>query len=184
MRGYIAVSGFSQLVLDMNPLSVRDATARDAAAIANIWNPIIRETVVTFNPIERSAAEVAEMIATRQATGHAFLVIDLEGCVVGFASYSQFRAGLGYARCMEHTINLGPQAQGRGAGRILLRALEVHAAAAGHHVMVAAITGENAASIRFHAAMGYREVGRMPQVGWKFGKYHDLVLMQKFLSAA
>ncbi len=173
----------SLLVSNMGPISVRDATARDAAAIADIWNPIIRETVVTFNPVERSAAAIVEMIATRQTAGHAFLVIELDGRVSGFGSYSQFRAGLGYAGCMEHTINLAPQIQGRGAGRILLGTLEAHAARAGHHVMVAAITGANSASIGFHLAMDYFEVGRLPEVGWKFGRYHDLVLMQKFMPA-
>ena len=167
----------------MSALAIRDATADDAEAICAIWNPIIRDSVVTFNPDPRSPAEVARLIATRQEAGHAFLVARLSGQMIGFASYSQFRGGPGYARTMEHTINLAPQARGRGAGRQLLAALEAHAIAAGHHVMVAAVTAENAGSVAFHRAMGYQSVGMMPQVGWKFGRFHDLVLMQKTLSA-
>ncbi len=165
----------------MPDLSLRAATPDDAAAVAAIWNPIIRDTVITFNPVERSPAEIAAMIVARQADGHAFLVATAGPQVIGFASYAQFRGGAGYARCMEHTINLSPDARGRGAGRVLLAALEHHATTAAHNVMVAAVTGSNLGSIAFHAALGYAQVGRMPQVGWKFGVYHDLVLMQKML---
>ena len=165
----------------MPPVSLRNATPDDAEAIAAIWNPIIRDTVITFNPVQRSIPEIEGMISARQADGHAFLIAQDAAQVLGFASYAQFRGGLGYARCIEHTINLAPAARGKGAGRVLLLALEGHAAAAGHHVMVAAVTGSNAASVSFHAKMGYMTIGTMPQVGWKFGQFHDLVLMQKFL---
>jgi L-amino acid N-acyltransferase len=63
-----------------------------------------------------------------------------------------------------------------------MAAVEAHAHAAGAHVMVAAITADNLASIRFHKGLGYDQVGLLPQVGYKFGLYHDLVLMQKILS--
>lgn len=165
----------------MTDLTLRDATLDDAACICDIWNPIIRNTVITFNPVERSPAEVAAMIRDRQGAGHAFIMAERGGQVLGFASYAQFRGGLGYARSMEHTINLHDAARGQGAGRALLLALEDHARRAGKHVMVGAITAANAASVAFHAAMGYEAVGTLPQIGWKFGKFHDLVLMQKIL---
>jgi phosphinothricin acetyltransferase len=161
--------------------TIRAATADDALAICTIWNPIIRDTAITFNPVERSPAEIAEMIATRQAGPGAFFVAEDAGKVLGFASYAQFRGGLGYARCMEHTINLSPSARGAGLGVALMAVIEDHARGAGHHIMVAAVTGSNEGSVRFHARHGYVHVGTMPQVGWKFGIYHDLVLMQKTL---
>ncbi|MCC5963874.1 MAG: N-acetyltransferase [Rhodobacteraceae bacterium] len=164
-------------------MQIRNARLTDAAAIAAIWAPIIRDTVITFNPVFRSAADIAAMIAARQEDGHAFLVA-AEGHAdcVGFGSYAQFRGGQGYARTMEHTINLAPAARGRGLGRALLHALEDHATRAGAHVMVAAIGSDNTASIRFHRQAGYIRIGTMPQVGWKFGRYHDLALMQKILA--
>lgn len=165
----------------MSKSALRDATEGDAGRICDIWNPIIRDTVVTFNPVERSPAEVASMIRDRQGAGHAFLVAEQGGQVLGFASYAQFRGGLGYAHSMEHTINLHDTARGHGVGRALLMALEDHARHAGHHVMVGAVTGSNTASIAFHTAQGYEIVGTMPQVGWKFGQFHNLVLMQKIL---
>jgi L-amino acid N-acyltransferase len=161
--------------------NIRPATAQDAPAICALWNPIIRDTVVTFNPVAREPSEIVQMIATRQAGPGAFFVAEESGRLLGFATYTQFRAGLGYGRCMEHSINLAPEARGQGLGPRLMTMLEDHARAAGHHIMVAAITGSNDGSVRFHAGLGYVHVGTMPQVGWKFGQYHDLVLMQKIL---
>lgn len=162
---------------------VRNAVAQDAPAIAAIWNPIIRDTAITFWPTARSEAEIAGLIQDRQAAGHAFLVVEEAGAVIGFASYSQFRGGAGYARSMEHTIHLAPAARGRGTGRLLLTAIEDHARRAGHRIMIGGITGSNEASLRFHARAGYAEWGRIPHAGWKFGAFHDLVLMGKDLLA-
>jgi L-amino acid N-acyltransferase len=160
---------------------IRQARRADIPQIALLWNAIIRDTVITFNPQEKSEREVGSTILSRARQGHPFLVSVQGGQVLGFATYAQFRAGLGYARTMEHSINLAPAARGLGLGRLLLGALEEHAAARGIRAMVGAVTADNDASLRFHAALGYSEVGRMPQVGWKFGRFHDLVLMQKLL---
>ena len=158
---------------------IRPATPSDAEAIAAFWNPWIRDTAVTFASSVKSPAVIAEMITARQAQGHAFLVTDDR---TGFATYAQFRGGNGYATCMEHTIILAPQSRGKGHGRALMQALESHAAAAGAHQMIAAVSAENPEGIRFHAALNYCEIARIPQAGHKFNRYIDLVLMQKFLS--
>ena len=121
------------------------------------------------------------MIAARQADGHAFLVAELDGMVRGFASYGQFRAGIGYARTMEHTVILAPDAGGNGLGRALVTAIEDHARAGGAHSIFAGVSGENEAGRAFHAALGYQTVAILPQVGFKFGRWMDLHLMQKLL---
>lgn len=156
---------------------IRPATAADAPAIAGFWNPMIRDTLVTFNPVEKTIPEIAALITTREA----FLVAEVGGEVLGFASYAQFRGGLGYAFAQEHTIILSPAARGRGLGRALMAALIQAARAHGHHILVAGVSGSNPAGVAFHAALGFAEVGRMPEAGWKFGRWHDLVLMQKML---
>lgn len=160
---------------------IRDARNEDAGAIAAIWNPIIRDTDITFNPVEKTEAEIAALIAERQAADHAFLVAEAEGGIPGFASYFQFRNGPGYARSMEHSVNLAPAARGRGLGRALMAALEDHARARGRRMLIGAITASNAASLDFHRRLGFVEVGRIPDAGWKFDRYHDLVFMQKRL---
>ena len=160
---------------------IRPATPADHAAIHDIWTPITRDTTVTFSSYERSVAEIGDYIADRQARGREMFVAELDGVVAGFASYDQFRGGNGYVHAMEHTIVLGPAARGRGIGRALMAAVEDHARAGGAHTMVAGVSGENAAGIAFHAAIGYETCGRMPQSGRKFGRWLDLVLMQKIL---
>jgi L-amino acid N-acyltransferase YncA len=163
-------------------LIIRPAGVTDAQALADLWNPWIRDTAVTFNSVEKSQADLAEMIATRQDNGHGFFLAEDTGPPLGFATYAQFRGGIGYARAMEHTIILGPEARGQGVGRALMAALESHARSAGVHAMLAGISGENTEGRAFHAALGYADVAVIPQVGRKFGRWMDLVLMQKFLT--
>ena len=159
---------------------IRLATENDAGAIAALWNPYIRDTMVTFNAAEKSAADVVRMIDDRQALGHATCVA-MDNGLLGFATYAQFRGGVGYATCMEHSILLAPEARGRGVGRGLIAAICDHAAAAGAHQMIAGVSGENPAGRAFHAAMGFHHIATVPEAGFKFGRFIDLVLMQKFL---
>ncbi|QYK43092.1 MAG: N-acetyltransferase [Paracoccaceae bacterium] len=160
---------------------IRAADAADAAGILAIWNPVIRDTGITFNPVEKTDAEVAAMIASRQAAGQGFFVAAEGDTVLGFATYAQFRGGAGYARTMEHTILLHPAAHGRGVGRRLMATVEDHARAGGAGSMFGGVSAENTAGRAFHAAIGYAEVAVLHRVGWKFGRWFDLVLMQKFL---
>lgn len=161
---------------------IRDATTADAPALCAIWNPVIRDTAITFNAQEKSTADLAAMITTRQRDGHAFLLAEDTGRILGFVTYAQFRGGIGYARSMEHTILLAPEAQGCGLGPTLLTAAESHARTAGALSMFAGVSAENPAGRRFHTRMGYAEVAVLQRVGFKFGRTMDLVLMQKFLT--
>ena len=159
---------------------IRPATRADVAAIAAIWNPIIRDTLVTFNSVEKSEAEIAALVERAGSEGRAFLVAD-PGGVLGFATYVQFRSGVGYRHSVEHTILLAPDARGRGTGRALIAALEAEARRGGAHVMVAGISAANPDGVAFHAAIGFRQVAVLPEVGRKFGRWLDLVLMLKRL---
>jgi phosphinothricin acetyltransferase len=159
---------------------IRPAQASDAASIAAITNAIIRDTLVTFTIDERSVDAIASDIKTR---GSAYLVAEKGGQVLGFATYGPFRSGPGYAQCREHTIQLASEARGKGAGRALMTALESAARAEGVHVLIAGISSANPGAVAFHAALGYIQVGLMPEVGFKWGKRLDLVLMQKILAS-
>lgn len=160
-------------------MSIRQAQVGDAAAIAGITNAIIRDTLVTFTTVERNPEDIAAEIRSR---GPGYIVAEHEGQVVGFATYGPFRAGPGYAHCREHSIQLAPMARGRGYGRALMLRLEDAALADGVHVLVAGISSANPDAIAFHAALGFAEVGHMPEVGFKWGQWLDLVLMQKILA--
>ena len=156
---------------------IRRATTSDAAEIKAIWNHAIRETTNTFNPVEKSQAEVAQLLNIKTPC-----FIYARGAQVwGFARYFPFRSGEGYRFSVEHTVMLADQARGAGAGRALMEALCDHAKAAGKHTMHAAVSRENPQAVAFHAAIGFRTLAVLPEVGFKFGRWIDLVLMQKRL---
>lgn len=163
---------------------IRDARHDDIPAIAAIWNHVLLNTAISFWPGARSDAEIRDYMDARQSAGHAFLVAEENGVIIGFGAYGQFRAGGGYAHSMEHTIYMSDGARGKGLGRALLRALETHARDRGARLMIGGVTGTNLTSLRFHEALGYAEWGRIPAAGFKFGAWHDLILMGKDLSQA
>ncbi|GAB4285083.1 MAG: GNAT family N-acetyltransferase [Roseovarius sp.] len=162
-------------------MRLRAAAPGDAAAVAAIWNRHIRQTAVTFDDREKDVAQVAALIATRRDAGLFVVATEGGGALAGFATAGAFRAGPGYRHTLEISVHVAPPAQGRGVGRALVGALEAAARAAGAHVLVAAVSGENPGAVAFHAGLGFAEVGRMPQVGRKFDRWLDLIVMQKFL---
>ncbi|WP_208354209.1 GNAT family N-acetyltransferase [Pseudaestuariivita rosea] len=160
---------------------IRSAERNDAPAIAAIWNDIIRHTAMTFTTEEKTARAISADIYLKREKGHGFFVFLEKGDVLGFVTYAPFRNGPGYRHTMEHTIHLTDQARGRGIGRALMATAEGHARATGMHSMIAGISGENAGGVGFHAALGYREIARLPEVGYKYKRWMDLILMQKIL---
>ncbi len=149
--------------------------------IVALWNPLIRSSVATFNSKEKTVAELAVMIDSKRQLNHPFFVA-VANSIVGFVTYQQFRLGVGYRKTMEHTIMVDGRFKGRGIGRKLMKRIEQAAAAKGVHSLIAGISGENIAGINFHKRVGYTEICVMPEVGYKFNRYFDLVVMQKFLN--
>ncbi len=154
---------------------IRAATTSDVTAIARIWNPIIRNTTVTFNTVEMTYEVIGKMIETRP------VLVSVAGEVAGFATYGPFRAGIGYRFVAEHTIMMEPEARGHGGGRALMTALEKTARDHQIHSFWAGVSAENESGIAFHKAIGFTEQAHLSEVGHKFGRYLDLVLMQKRL---
>lgn len=157
---------------------IRPALATDAEGICLISNDIIQNSLITFTTIDRSVPATQQAI---DAADGAFLVAVEGETVLGFASYGEFRKGPGYAHTKELSIQLAPQSRGRGLGRKLMAELEDKARAADVHVLVAGISSANPESVAFHAALGFEEVARMPEVGRKQDQWLDLILMQKIL---
>ena len=163
---------------------VRDATASDLPAIRGLYNALIPTTTIGWTETEQSAKDRETWFARQNQQGYPVLVADDAGAVVGYAAYGDFRgAGKwpGYRYTVEHTIHVREDRWGAGVGRTLLTELVERALDQGMHVMVAAIDGDNGASIDFHRRLGFVEVARMPEVGHKFGRWLDLVLMQRVL---
>lgn len=156
---------------------IRAARPDDATAIAAIWNRIIRDTEVTFTTDEKDP----EALAAGISQGSPFFVAEEQGSVLGFVTAFQFRGGPGYVHTWEHSIHVTQCAQGRGLGRALMRSIEDELRARAVHSLIAGVSGANPDGVRFHAAVGYFEIATLPEVGRKFGRWYDLVLMQKFL---
>lgn len=160
---------------------IRPALATDIPGILAVWNFYVHNTTVTFASAPKTATGVAALMAERRELGFDFWVAEAEGQVLGFASYAQFRGGDGYARTMEHSVMLRDGVQGRGLGRGLMAALEAHALTRGGHTIYAGVSAENLAGQAFHGAIGFVTVAILAEAGWKFGRWIDLVLMQKKL---
>lgn len=164
----------------MTPI-IRDAVPADAAGILPMYNYAVRETTAIFDTRTSDFAGRQTWLAKRQGDGFPVLVAEMGGAVVGFASFGEFRAWDGYRRTVEHSIYVDPARHRAGIGRALLSALIERARASGKHAMMAGIAAENAGSIALHEGLGFREVGRLPQVAEKFGRWLDLVFLQLLL---
>lgn len=164
---------------------IRDAVDFDVPAMTAIYNALIETTTIEWR--DRPHLEDDRMIwqHQQQARGLPVLVaVDADGAVIGWASYGPFRDNQrwpGYSYTVEHSIHVDATWWGGGVGRDLLETLLERATSSGYHVMVAAVGAENEDSLAFHHRLGFVEVGRMPEVGAKHGRWLDLVLMQRLL---
>ncbi|MFT3690668.1 GNAT family N-acetyltransferase [Paenirhodobacter sp.] len=157
---------------------IRDATPEDAAAIAAIYNDAVVHSTAIWNDVQVDAANRVAWMQARQEQGLPVLVLEEAGEVTGYASYGPFRAFDGYRETVEHSVYIRTDRRGGGRGRALMEQLLAYARARGLHVMVAAIEAGNAPSIALHRKLGFEDIGVMPQVGQKFGRWLDLALLQ------
>ena len=165
-------------------VTIRPATTADAEAISDLYNALIATDTVAWTEVAESVDQRRAWIAAQHERGEPVLVADDDGDVVGFVSYGEFRDATkwpGYRFTVEHTVHVRQDTWGRGVGRALMEELCMLARANGKHVMVGGIDGANEASLRFHERLGFVEVARMPQIGWKFDRWLDLVLVQRVL---
>ena len=160
---------------------IRDLADADLPALLAIHNAAVADTTAIWNDTPVDLADRRAFLAARRASGFAFLAAEIEGRLAGYASYGAFRPHQGYARTVENSVYVDAAFRGRGVARALMEALIAHAREDGMHVMVGGIEAGNGASIALHASLGFVETGRMPEVGRKFGRWLDLVLMQKTL---
>jgi phosphinothricin acetyltransferase len=162
---------------------LEEATDTDLPAILAIFNDVIATSTAIYRDEPLTLEDRASWLAARRADGFPVLVArDPAGHAIAVGSYGWFRpAPPGYATTVEHTVMVDPACRGDGIGTALLHALIAHATAAGFHMMVASIDAENVGSIRLHERLGFTVVGRMPEVARKFGRWVDLVLLQRRL---
>ena len=159
---------------------LREARIADAEAIAALLDHYAATSTCLWRSAPYDVVERRAWIAAA-SPARPVVVAEVDGQFAGYASLSDFRRGDGYAGCAENSLYIRPDQHRRGLGRRLLADLIARARAAGLHALVAAISGDQPPSIAIHAALGFREVGRLPALGRKWGQPLDLVLMQRDL---
>jgi phosphinothricin acetyltransferase len=157
---------------------VRDATVEDAAACAGIYAPYVRDTVISFELEPPTVAQMAARIEGGLAR-HAWLVLEDDGRVVGYAYGSTFNARAAYDWSTSVSVYTEPGRRRSGAGRALYAALFDRLAARGYLTALAGVALPNEASVGLHTAMGFEPVGTYRRVGWKLGRWHDVTWFQR-----
>ncbi|MFV0522927.1 MAG: GNAT family N-acetyltransferase [Acidimicrobiales bacterium] len=161
-------------------MQIRRATAADAEAVCAIYNLEVQTSTVTLDMVPRTVEEQRAYLGQRSG-GLAVVVAEHEGRLAGFASLSFYRDRPGYRTSVEDSIYVGRDFQGRGVGVALLDELLTVATSHGFHAVFARIVGPQRPSVALHERFGFTLVGVERQVGRKFGRWHDVALMQRML---
>jgi phosphinothricin acetyltransferase len=164
----------------MPEISIRAAEVRDVAAITAIYDEAVRFGTASFEIEPPTLQEMTRRFETLRAGGYPYLVADEGNAILGYAYAGPYRARPAYHWSVEDSIYIATPAQRRGIGRLLLGRLIGAAEAGGFRQMIAVIGDTaNAGSIELHRAAGFRMVGTFDNVGFKFGRWLDSVLMQR-----
>jgi L-amino acid N-acyltransferase YncA len=157
---------------------IRGATDRDAQACAAIYAPYVTDTAISFEADPPSPVEMAQRIKAAVST-HAWIVLEDEARVVGYAYGSPFKSRSAYRWSCEVSVYLEAGRQRHGGGRALYEALFARLADRGYRTAVAGMTLPNEASVGLHLAMGFEPVGTYRNIGWKHGAWHDVAWAQR-----
>ena len=154
--------------------TIRSASPADAAAICRIYNPYIATSVITFEETAVVEPEMAQRIADVAAADLPWLVLEVDGELVGYAYATRWRVRMAYRFSVESTIYLDPSVSGKGLGSVLydalLRALRERAL----HLVIGGIALPNESSVGLHEKMGFQKVAHFSEVGMKFGRWIDV----------
>lgn len=179
-----AVCAWCNLALNLLPgaqmgIIIRPATAADMARIQAIYAHHVLHGTASFEEIPPDLAEMQRRRDAVLAAGLPYLAAENDGAIIGYAYAGIYRTRTAYRHTAEDSVYLAPDATGLGAGRALLAQVITQAAAAGYRELVAIIGDSgNTASIGLHRALGFRDVGTLRNVGLKFGRWLDTVIMQ------
>ena len=154
---------------------------RDADATRAIYNVEVLESTVTFDITPRSRADQQVWIAEHSGGHPAIVAVDHDETVLGFASLSPFKPRAAYAPTVEDSVYVHRDGRGRGVGDLLLRDILRLGTDHGFHSVIARIVGGHDTSIALHRRCGFEQIGCEREVGRKFGRWLDVVMMQKML---
>ncbi len=162
-------------------MRTRLAEPRDAEATRVIYNLEVLESTVTFDLVPRSLTDQQHWIEEHSGSHPAIVAVDDADTVLGFASLSPFRPRAAYVPTVEDSVYVHHDARGQGVGGLLLRDILTLGADHGFHSVMARIVGGHDTSIALHRKCGFEQIGCEREVGRKFGRWLDVVLMQRML---
>lgn len=169
-------------------MNLRTVTAADAQALLDIYAPYVETTAISFEyespSVEEFAGRIEEVLQR-----FPYLAAEEDGHILGYAYAHPYGVRKAYSWAVELSIYLAPESRGKGIGRKLYEAMEVLLRAqniTNLYVLVAAVDVEDEYlthdSLKFHAAMGYSQVGKLHKAGYKFGRWYDMVTMEKIIA--
>ncbi|MFZ7106403.1 MAG: GNAT family N-acetyltransferase [Bacteroidota bacterium] len=156
---------------------IRPATLQDQPGILEIYNESVLHSTATFDTDPRTPEKQLEWF-NRHKANHPVLVAEDDGKIAGWASLSPWSDRCAYDSTVEVSVYLAPEQRGKGLGFQLLQQVTEAGRKAGNHTVISRISSDNLASIRIHEKAGYSTVGTMKEVGFKFGRFLDVVMMQ------
>lgn len=163
-------------------ITIRPATEADLSGILEIYNDAVLHSTATYDYEPRPLEHRRQWFADHQREDYAvFVAVDESARIVGWSALNPYHARPGYRFTTENSVYIAADRRGQGIGKQLLEPLIEAARARGLHAIIAAIDATNEASIRLHARYGFEQVGHFKQVGFKFGRWLDVVYMQKIL---
>ena len=160
----------------MADVRLRAMTRGDLGAVNAIYNHYVQHSTCTYQLEPETDAARAAWFDDHGAA-HPLLVAERAGTIVGWGSLSRFNARGGYARTVENSVYVAHDAHRQGIGSAILAELVTCARANGHHLIIAGIDAEQAASITLHTRFGFVHAGRLSEAGYKFGRWLDVVYM-------
>ena len=162
-----------------NETKVRFALEKDLQAILEINNHEIKHSTVNYDYAPKTLEFQNYWFQEKAKAGFPILIAERGKQIVGFATYGIFRPKPGYQFTVEHSVYIHSQFRGKGIGYSLMKELIAHAKEKGFHLMVGGIDARNFNSLHFHRKLGFQEVGRFKEVGWKFDQWLDLIFVQR-----
>jgi len=166
----------------MSQLSIRPVTLADVPAINHIYSESVRTWTASWELTPPNDGEMARRVQALLDQGYPYLVATLDDRLVGYSYASSYRPRPGYRFAVEDSIYIDPAYQRRGIARQLLQNIIDHCSRGGYRQMVAVIgDSENHASIALHTQLGFTQVALLPNLGFKFGRWLDSVIMQRAL---
>jgi phosphinothricin acetyltransferase len=165
----------------MSQATIRRARREDCDAILAIYNDAVLNTTASYDLEPRTLEDRLEWFDGHERDQYPIFVAEEGGVILGWSSLSRFHARHGYRYTVENSVYVAASSRGRGIGALLLAPLIDVARERGWHAIIAGIDAGNAVSLRLHARFGFEKVGHFREVGHKFGRWLDVVYLQRLL---